>query len=117
LAALYSCGSNNPNRVRMYSLVRSQNITVSWRRSATVSLATSKLYTRAVLPPAIFYLGRAESHLPEQFLQEARASLPAFATEAAGDIFASVCLQRIRLRHDQQVPPSLARDAPECSLD
>ena len=50
------------------------------------------------------YLGRAESHLPEQFLQEARASLPAFSTDAAGDIFASVCLQRIRLRHDQQVP-------------
>jgi hypothetical protein len=50
------------------------------------------------------YLGRAESHLPEQFLQEARASLPTFSTDAAGDIFASVCLQRIRLRHDQQVP-------------
>jgi hypothetical protein len=26
------------------------------------------------------------------------------STDAAGDIFASVCLQRIRLRHDQQVP-------------
>jgi hypothetical protein len=50
------------------------------------------------------YLGRAESHLPEQFLQEARASLPTFSTNMAGDIFASVCLQRIRLRHDQQVP-------------
>jgi HNH endonuclease len=50
------------------------------------------------------YLGRAESHLPEQFLQEAHTSLPAFSTDAAGDIFASVCLQRIRLRHDQQVP-------------
>jgi hypothetical protein len=42
--------------------------------------------------------------LPEQFLEEARASLPAFSTDAAGDIFASVCLQRIRLRYDQQVP-------------
>ena len=36
------------------------------------------------------YLGRAESYLAEQFLQEARASLPAFSTDAAGDIFASV---------------------------
>jgi hypothetical protein len=44
------------------------------------------------------YLGRAESYLAEQFLQEARASLPAFSTDAAGDIFASVCLQRLRLR-------------------
>jgi hypothetical protein len=50
------------------------------------------------------YLGRAGSNLPNQFVQEARASLPAFSTDAAGDIFASVCLQRIRLRHDQQVP-------------
>ena len=50
------------------------------------------------------YLGRAESDLPEQFVQEARASLPAFSTDAADDIFASVSLQRIRLRHDQQVP-------------
>jgi hypothetical protein len=52
-------------------------------------------------PDAIF---GSHSHLPEQFLQEARASLPAFSTDAAGDIFASVCLQRIRLRHDQQLP-------------
>ena len=50
------------------------------------------------------YLCNSESHLPEQFLHEARASLPPFSTDAAGDIFASVCLQRIRLRHDQQVP-------------
>jgi hypothetical protein len=50
------------------------------------------------------YLGKAESHLPEQFLREARASLPALLTDVAGDIFASVCLQRIRLHRDQQVP-------------
>ena len=50
------------------------------------------------------YLCNSESYLPEQFLGEARASLPPFSTDAAGDIFASVCLQRIRLRHDQQVP-------------
>jgi hypothetical protein len=36
------------------------------------------------------FLGRAEIYLAEQFLQEARASLPAFSTDAAGDIFASV---------------------------
>jgi hypothetical protein len=50
------------------------------------------------------YLSKAESHLPEQFLREASASLPALSTDVAGDIFASVCLQRIRLHHDQQVP-------------
>jgi hypothetical protein len=50
------------------------------------------------------YLGRAGSYLPDQFVQEARASLPAFSTDAGRDIFASVCLQRIRLRHDQQIP-------------
>jgi hypothetical protein len=50
------------------------------------------------------YLGRAGSYLPDRFVQEARASLPGFSTDAAGDIFASVCLQRIRLRHDQQIP-------------
>jgi hypothetical protein len=50
------------------------------------------------------YLRNSESYLPEQFLHEARASLPPFSPDTAGDIFASVCLQRIRLRHDQQVP-------------
>jgi SAM-dependent methyltransferase len=50
------------------------------------------------------YLGKTDTRLPDQFLQEARASLPAFSTAAPGDVFASVCLQRIRLRHDQQVP-------------
>jgi hypothetical protein len=42
-------------------------------------------------------------------LHEARASLPAFSTSAQEDVFASVCLQRIRLRHDQQVPEWEAR--------
>jgi hypothetical protein len=50
------------------------------------------------------YLGKTDTRLPNQFLEEARASLPAFSTSAPGDVFASVCLQRIRLRHDQQVP-------------
>ena len=50
------------------------------------------------------YLGRADTPLPDQFLQEARASLPALTTSDPGDVFASVSLQRIRLRHDQQVP-------------
>src|SRR5690242_2069666 len=50
------------------------------------------------------YLGRDGSNLADQFVQEARASLPAFSTNAASDIFASVCLQRIRLRQDQQIP-------------
>ena len=50
------------------------------------------------------YLDKTERRLPDQFLQEARASLPAFPTTAPGDIFASVSLQRIRLRDDQQVP-------------
>ena len=50
------------------------------------------------------YLRRAGTNLPEQFVEEARASLPAISTNAASDVFAAVCLQRIRLRHDQQVP-------------
>jgi hypothetical protein len=50
------------------------------------------------------YLQNSKPYLPEQFLHEARASLPPFSTDGSDDIFASVCLQRIRLRHDQQVP-------------
>ena len=50
------------------------------------------------------YLDKIETPLPDQFLQDARASLPTFATSEAKDVFASVTLQRIRLRHDQQVP-------------
>ena len=50
------------------------------------------------------YLRRAETPLPTQFVQEARASLPAFSTGTAGDVFSAVCLQRMRLHHDQQVP-------------
>jgi hypothetical protein len=50
------------------------------------------------------YLSKTRTRLPDQFLQEARASLPGLWTSAPRDIFASVTLQRIRLRHDQQVP-------------
>jgi SAM-dependent methyltransferase len=50
------------------------------------------------------YLNKIDTQLPEQFLQEARASLPTFLTSETRDVFASVTLQRIRLRHDQQVP-------------
>jgi hypothetical protein len=50
------------------------------------------------------YLGKTDTRLPDQFFQEARASLPALSTAVPGDVFASVCLQRIRLHHDQQVP-------------
>ena len=55
------------------------------------------------------YLWRAETLLPIQFMQEARASLPGFSTGDAGDVFSAVCLQRIRLHHDQQVPEWEAR--------
>jgi hypothetical protein len=50
------------------------------------------------------YLSRADTHLPDQFSQEARASLPGLESNTPGNVFASVALQRIRLHHDQQVP-------------
>jgi hypothetical protein len=50
------------------------------------------------------YLEKLDTQLPDQFLQEARASLPTFSTSEPTDVFASVTLQRVRLRHDQQVP-------------
>jgi hypothetical protein len=50
------------------------------------------------------YLRRTGTPLPAQFVQEAQASLPGFSTGDSGDVFSAVCLQRIRLRHDQQVP-------------
>ena len=50
------------------------------------------------------YLQRTETPLPAQFVQEARASLPGFSTGGSSDVFAAVCLQRIRLHHDQQIP-------------
>jgi SAM-dependent methyltransferase len=50
------------------------------------------------------YLANTDTRLSDQFLQEARASLPTFSTAGPTDVFASVTLQRIRLRHDQQVP-------------
>jgi hypothetical protein len=42
--------------------------------------------------------------LSQQFGEEARASLPALSGSAPEDVFSAVALQRIRLRHDQQVP-------------
>ncbi|MBO0754605.1 MAG: hypothetical protein J2P54_01990, partial [Bradyrhizobiaceae bacterium] len=50
------------------------------------------------------YLDEIDSSLRKQFVQEARASLPTFSTSEVSDVFAAVTLQRIRLRHDQQVP-------------
>jgi hypothetical protein len=50
------------------------------------------------------YLRRTGTPLPDQFMQEARASLPGSSTGNSRDVFSAVCLQRIRLRHDQQVP-------------
>jgi hypothetical protein len=49
-------------------------------------------------------LNKTETSLPEQFLTEARASLPTFSSSEPSDVFPAVTLQRIRLRHDQQVP-------------
>lgn len=50
------------------------------------------------------YLDKMDTSLPGQFLTEARASLPAFSTSEPSEVFDAVTLQRIRLRHDQQVP-------------
>jgi SAM-dependent methyltransferase len=50
------------------------------------------------------YLRRTDTLLPTQFVQEARASLPGFSTGDSSDVFSAVCLQRIRLHHDQQIP-------------
>jgi len=50
------------------------------------------------------YLDSTKAPLPDQFRQEARASLPGLSTTDPENVFDCVCLQRIRLRHDQQVP-------------
>jgi len=47
--------------------------------------------------------------LQRRFAEEARASLPGLAGDAGvlaqpASVFAAVSLQRLRLRHDQQVP-------------
>lgn len=46
--------------------------------------------------------------LPRRFADEARASLPGLEGEAGQptleEVFAALCVQRLRLRHDQQVP-------------
>jgi SAM-dependent methyltransferase len=53
------------------------------------------------------YLEGAGPVLPRRFTDEARASLPGLAGIAdppPEEVFAAVLLQRLRLRHDQQVP-------------
>jgi hypothetical protein len=52
------------------------------------------------------YLNAGNSVLPERFRIEARASLPIVGGEnfPVDDVFAGLTLQRLRLKHDQQVP-------------
>ncbi|GAV36781.1 hypothetical protein ROTAS13_04469 [Roseomonas sp. TAS13] len=54
------------------------------------------------------YLAEGDLVLPRRFADEARASLPGLAGEMAGPapeaVFAALCVQRLRLRYDQQVP-------------
>ncbi len=54
------------------------------------------------------YLTKTESVPPRRFSDEARASLPGLAelsaVPAPDDVFAALQVQRLRLRHDQQVP-------------
>jgi SAM-dependent methyltransferase len=55
------------------------------------------------------YLAAGDAWLPARFGHEARASLPGLRSEVADAcdperVFAAVGLQRLRLRHDQQVP-------------
>jgi len=52
--------------------------------------------------------------LPRRFRDEARASLPGLggadaAVLETGEVFAALRVQRLRLRHDQQVPEWAAR--------
>ncbi len=53
------------------------------------------------------YLEEVGPALPRRFVDEARASLPGLAGDAVpppGEVFAALRVQRLRLRHDQQVP-------------
>jgi len=52
------------------------------------------------------YLDGTGLLLPQQFTDEARASLPGLGTKAPGpgEVFGALRMQRLRLRHDQQVP-------------
>jgi hypothetical protein len=53
------------------------------------------------------YLAGEVPLLPQRFVDEARASLPGLsdpATVAPEEVFAALRVQRLRLRHDQQVP-------------
>jgi len=57
------------------------------------------------------YLKAENPVLPEQFRIEARASLPIVGGERfeLDDVFAGLTLQRLRLKHDQQVPEWLGQ--------
>jgi hypothetical protein len=51
------------------------------------------------------YLSPGSQSLRERFMTEARATLPILREEVSlDDVFAAVCLQQMRLKHDQQVP-------------
>jgi hypothetical protein len=53
------------------------------------------------------YLGEDIPLLPQRFVDEARASLPGLGdptTVVPEEVFAALRVQRLRLRHDQQVP-------------
>ena len=52
------------------------------------------------------YREAANASLADRFVLEAAASLPGVEKTNAGseDMFSAVSLQRLRLRHDQQVP-------------
>ena len=53
------------------------------------------------------YLVETGNVLPRHFTDEARASLPGLAHEETSpleEVFAALQVQRLRLRHDQQVP-------------
>jgi hypothetical protein len=66
------------------------------------ALALSRAEARIMSWWEVGYLSKPALAL--QFGEEARASLPALLTGAPRDVFEAVTLQRIRLRHDQQVP-------------
>jgi hypothetical protein len=75
-------------------------------RNVNQRLKRSRLPSAATLSRAEddHALVAASIPAPEQFLTEARASLPTFSSSEPSDVFAAVTLQRIRLRHDQQAP-------------
>jgi hypothetical protein len=53
------------------------------------------------------YFAGTNPLLPRRFTGEARANLPGLggvADHASNDVFSALRVQRLRLRHDQQVP-------------